>query len=143
MGKLTKSRHVKDIKKMVNVLDSVSKELRYGFLKVSESVAEELADQIFTISQQQVPYDEGDLYDSGTVERTKNGYEISYGKGMTNDEGGMSYAFFVHEDRPRGVAKNYTTPGTGPKYLESAVLQVVTPENVAAIMNEHVKKEIG
>ena len=128
---------------MISVLDSVSQELRDGFLKVAESVAEELADQVFAISQQQVPYDEGDLYDSGMVERTEKGYEVSYGKGMTNDEGGMSYAFFVHEDMPTGVTKNYTTPGTGPKYLESAVLQVVTPENVAAIINEHVKKEIG
>lgn len=36
---------------------------------------------------------------------------------VTFGDATVDYAAFVHEDKPRGVVKNYTTPGTGNKYL--------------------------
>lgn len=133
MGKLTKSTKVKDIKEVIKIVVNLVGEVTQEIKDAVDGVAQEVAEDIYTLSQQYVPVsdeiDAGRLRDSGSVEKSGEGYEISYGKGMTDDEGGKSYAFFVHEDMPRGVEKKYTTPGTGPHYLSRAVFEVVGNDN--------------
>lgn len=72
-------------------------------------------------SQAYVPLDTGKLKDSFLAERltsafNKIEYRVSYGNGLRGDNG-ENYAAEVH-DWPQD--KNWTTPGTGPRYLERA-----------------------
>ncbi len=88
---------------------------------VTDEIAEELAKVVLYESQLRVPKDTGALLGSGkvTVQPTKRGKTaavVSFGG--DSPSGYVDYALFVHEDMPRGFTKSYTTPGTGPKYLE-------------------------
>jgi hypothetical protein len=62
--------------------------------------------RILTAAKVLTPRDTGSLRASGNVQKTSNGVEIAFS---------TPYAAIVHEDMS---AKNWTTSGTGPKYLE-------------------------
>lgn len=107
----------------------------------SDRVAREVAKAVYEKSQEYVPKDTGNLASTGKIVKDATGkYTVIY----TAD-----YAFFVHENMrtdepystgPRyigsakygatGNAKNYTTEGTGPKYLERAVDEVASNDKV-------------
>lgn len=95
----------------------------------TNAVGKQVADAVYQRSQQYVPKDTGALAASGKVIKTATGkYSVKYD---------APYAYYVHEnlrtnepfDNRNGAAqfgaignaKSYTTPGTGPKYLERAV----------------------
>lgn len=71
-------------------------------------------DLIFKRSQELVPYETGNLRKSGAVKNKKNGTANF----TATIEYVAPYAFEVHEF-PESF--KYTTPGTGPKYLQRAV----------------------
>tara|TARA_R100000789_G_scaffold41611_1_gene43141 strand:+ start:15708 stop:16067 length:360 start_codon:yes stop_codon:yes gene_type:complete len=68
-------------------------------------------------------------------------YRISYGNGLVGSNG-ENYAAEVH-DWPSD--KNWTTPGTGPRYLERAknetvsLLQGKVSKSIKTIMNQRMK----
>jgi len=98
-------------------LDDFAAELRKetaSAIRAIEGAVHDVAQQLIADSIREVPKDLGALRSSNFVTRPKRtGGTVSLKVGF----GGMaaSYALFVHE-MPEGT--NWTTPGTGPKYLE-------------------------
>lgn len=103
-----------------------------------EAIAKKVAEDIFEKSQEYVPADTGDLENSGRVVKNGDGvYRVEYTDWK---------AFMLHEniaqDLPldarngaakygaQGNAKNYTKPGSGPKYLERAATEVAENRDV-------------
>ncbi len=89
--------------------------------KETVKTLEDIGEDLKRKSQAVVPYDEGDLHDSAYVNRSsENGnpyVEVGYR---------APYALYVHEQihgSYQGPPVNYTTPGTGGKYLENPYLQ--------------------
>jgi hypothetical protein len=91
------------------------------------------AEAIFQISQVYVPKDTMLLHDSGRVVVNPGvGGAVSAsvvygptefsGAGGGPAGGGAFYAVYVHENLDAEI--NWTTPGTGPKYLQRAVAEV-------------------
>lgn len=78
--------------------------------------------EVFQFSQAITPRDTGSLRASylATPEINLSGitWLIKYGNGLVGD-GGKNYAAEVHEWPD---SKNFTTPGTGPRFLETAKL---------------------
>lgn len=113
----------------------------------NEETAKKLADDIFKVSRTYVPVEYGELQASGKVIKESDGsYRIEYGEGLERP-----YAFYVHENIPKelpkegantsvplaeGKAKNYTKPGTGPKYLERAAIEVATDKNIVKYLRD-------
>jgi len=92
--------------------------------QVSHDTAEEAGYMILRNSLKYTPMDTGALRDSGEVNSgtTATGntkVEITFG---SQD---VDYAVFVHEDMPRDRPKSYTTPGTGPKFLQKGASESV------------------
>lgn len=99
-------------------------------------IAKEAGEIILKNTLPKVPMFTGALRDSGRVEAgmsvTGNvTVQVTFG----NSE--VDYAVFVHEDMPRDVEKRYTTPGTGPKYLQLGAAESVDE------VNEHVRRRMA
>lgn len=97
--------------------------LKQSFEALSEDAleaAKEAGDLILQTALPLTPMDTGALRDSGrvTVEGTAKNITV---KVTFGDDAEVPYAAIVHEDMER--PQNYTTPGTGAKYLEIAVDQ--------------------
>lgn len=93
-------------------------------LKLKAEVNAAIQDWIHKVemrSQAYVPLDTGKLKDSFLAEKLPSNvksinYRLSYGNGLRG-KNGENYAAEVH-DWPQD--KNWSTPGTGPRYLERA-----------------------
>ena len=117
--------------------------VRSEIRSLEEEVSKTVADDIFTKSQEYVPKDTGQLADSGQVVKTDNGYSVQYTDWK---------AFLVHENHDQalpldarngpalhgaeGNAKNYTTPGTGAKYLERAADEVANKSEMVKYVRD-------
>ena len=84
----------------------------------AKTSTKKIAQEILWMSQNvspMVPVKTGDLKSTGRVEPTSLGHAVKYG-GTAKSGSFVHYAEHVHDDlRP----KNWTTPGTGAKYVES------------------------
>lgn len=127
------------------LLEQIKTDVKAAADEAGDAVSKTIADEVFRVSQEYVPQDTGDLAASGKVEKEKDGfYTVRYDDWK---------AFLVHEnfiqEQPydgrngaalygaEGNAKSYTTPGTGPKYLERAADQVANKsELVKALRDE-------
>ena len=90
--------------------------------------------RVLKASQSRVPYDRGDLHDSGRVEQSEKGYaaRVVYGGP------GIPYAVPVHEHLSQfspyswrvaeatGRGIRWTKAGTGPKYLERPLFEMIS-----------------
>jgi len=139
----TRSSVNSNFKAVKKKLISYHKEMERASKEAMEEALKEIAQEIFAKSQEYAPMDEGHLRESakiheiqweGNVVKTS----ISYGNEKVN------YAFFVHEDMPSAVSpKKYTTDGTGPKYLQRAVEEIFTDENVRKVFLKAIKNKRG
>lgn len=129
MGRRTNSK-VNSFKAMSQALQDKVKDFTATLTDdVIEMALEDLAEQVLDRSLTYVPYDEGDLYESGRmtdVVKTNGTWKVKVMYGT--DE--VNYAFFVHEDMPRGMGREYSPAGTGPKYLEKAGDEILTDRNI-------------
>ncbi len=82
----------------------------------SKIIANQILEDSLTISPF-VPEDTGALRSTGRVEAVQEGYGVIYG-GTAPDGMFVDYAGYVHDDLPGGP-KRYTTPGSGPKFVEA------------------------
>lgn len=79
-----------------------------------EEMLGRMAQDIMQIAKINVPLRTGDLHQSGKQEHVKRlHWKVSFGTTSTTQQ----YALI--QERGRGMS-HYTTPGTGPKYLENA-----------------------
>lgn len=106
---------------------------------IMEIAIRDIAEQVLQKSDEYVPEDEGDLRDSGrvdVVEKRGNSWyaEVVYGNSEVN------YAFFVENDIPRGVEKNYTRSGSGAFFLQRAGDETLTVENFNAALRLAARK---
>lgn len=90
------------------------------------------------VSQNYVPTDTGALKDSYKAEKTKDTkdqieYTIQYGDGLQGSNGD-NYAAEVHE---MPAYNQFTTPGTGPRYLERAM------KELKGLLVKYVKQKAG
>lgn len=94
----------------------------------ADVIMSEFADRILKKSLEYCPMDTGALRASARVIKGNQPteYTIVYGSGAGGGFRDSYYAVYVHEI-PKA---NYTTPGTGWKYLERAVDEIV-PEIIA------------
>jgi len=139
----TRSSVNSNFKAVKSKLMAFSRDIDNAVKNAMEEALREIAKQIFEKSQEYAPMDEGHLRESakiheiqweGNVVKTS----ISYGNEKVN------YAFFVHEDMPSAVSpKKYTTDGTGPKYLQRAVEEIFTDENVRKVFLKAIKNKRG
>ncbi len=110
--------------KISHNLDAVSaqvKALVTGIPIAAKQSSKIIANQLLKDSltkQPFVPEDTGDLRSTGRVEAVQEGYSVVYG-GPAISGKFVDYAGYVHDDLPGGVEKKYTTPGSGPKFVET------------------------
>lgn len=83
------------------------------------NAAKDAADLLLERALPLTPMDTGALRESGRTEVERKGNKIT-AKVIFGNEETIDYAAVVHEDMQ---PKNWTTEGTGPKYLETAVDQ--------------------
>lgn len=120
---------MKGLQEILRNLDKIQKDLEKKQLRALKNEAK----RIMTDSREHyAPEDRGDLIEEGTVSepvRTSDGFEIamSYGGPKSND-----YAVALHEHPSRsspptwkGVALEFTKPGTGEKYLERPLMKAI------------------
>lgn len=83
--------------------------------RLIEKTIEKVLKMILELAKQKCPRDTGALVNSGRIEM--NGYSgtVTFGDEVAY------YALYVHESIPY---IQWTIPGTGPKYLETAVLEL-------------------
>lgn len=98
--------------------------------KIPDAV-EKSCDRILKKAQQLVPYDRGDLHDSGRIESSEKGYSQRVVFGGQ----GIAYAVATHEHlssssphswrvaEAAGRPVRWTKAGTGPKYVERPLLE--------------------
>lgn len=103
--------------------------------QICEAAIRDVAEQVLEKALEYTPMEEGDLRGTGRVEyvEKRNGRweaNIAFGDSEIN------YAFFVEMDIPQGVAKNYTTPGTGAFYLTRAGDEIATMETFRTALQE-------
>lgn len=125
---------------IVKFLNKVEGSVAAGVHSASEDAAYKIAKEIYDISQTLVPVKTGALKSSGAISEKNGNYYVHYGSGLPRH-----YAFYVHENMrhnephesqgsaPYGATgnlKEYTTPGTGPKYLEQAAYMAANKERV-------------
>ncbi len=100
--------------KLLGRLQSVSGRVERNLRDSLGDSAEDLLDR----SRERAPYRDGQLRDAGYIGRQRNGYEVGF-KDLpyiiVQHEG--AWINFMGRYGPKRI-ENYTTPGTGPKYLE-------------------------
>ena len=121
MGNPTRSRWNSNLNIVKKQMLQINQEMTDRVIEAMLVAAEDVATQILEKADENVPEDEGDLRDSGRVERArqidKNTVEVEvvYGNERVN------YAFFVEMNMPNPPEiKNYTRSGSGPFYLTRA-----------------------
>ncbi len=95
--------------------------LRHKFSEISRltetettTTLEDIGRDLLTKSRAVTPKDTGDLRASGYYDITRGQEGPALEVGYTKE-----YAIYQHEN----LFENYTTPGTGPKYLENPFLE--------------------
>lgn len=120
---------MKGLQEILRNLDKVERDLE----KKQVHALKNEANRIMADSKEHyAPEDEGDLIEEGAVSepvKTSNGFEIamSYGGPKSKD-----YAVPLHEHPSRsspptwkGLALEFTKPGTGEKYLERPLMKAI------------------
>lgn len=91
-----------------------------ALLHSAKKIRHDVANDILLEATDRVPLKDGTLRSSGHTEDFTNESIVAYG-GMASQ-----YAIYQHEGmRSDGshVVQNYTTPGTGRKFLENAIIE--------------------
>lgn len=91
-----------------------------ALLASAKKIRHNVANDILLEATDKVPLDKGILRRSGHTEDFTNESIVAFG-GMASQ-----YAIYQHEGMRAGggyVVKKYTTPGTGRKYLENAIIE--------------------
>lgn len=123
---------------LLNTKDKFFKDLD----EVMDKTVKDIANMVWELSDQYVPEDDGDLRLSAQItppEKKGNTYSslVTYGNDTVN------YAYFVHENMPQAYPdKNYTRPGSGPKYLERAVDEKFTNENIKEVFLRNMNEKL-
>lgn len=105
---------------------SVTSTFDFDEERVKTEVAAELyqwCEERMAVSKERVPVKHGHLRSTGKVEKPVwdgNEVSVTMGYGGPSDDGAyVDYAGAVHEMMDSSV--HWTTPGTGPKYLENPI----------------------
>lgn len=144
---MARGRSKSNVADVLSFMNRIEGDVSARITSASDDASEELANEILKVSQTYVPRDTGTLASTGKVVKQKDGqYVVEYGEGLERP-----YAFYVHEnmrqDLPsnaastsvkfaEGKAKNYTTGGTGPKYLERAAFEVASHSNIIKYLRD-------
>lgn len=83
---------------------------------VAQRALPRMASSILTMAKMKAPLREGPLRASGRVKNGVGESEVSFG-----NNGQVPYAAYQERGSTTGKPWNYTTPGTGPKFLANAV----------------------
>lgn len=102
----------------------------------SKIIANQLLKDSQTV-QPFVPEETGDLKSTGRVEAVQEGHAVVYG-GPAASGKFVDYAGYVHDDLPGGIEKKYTTPGSGPKFVETHFINMSesAAETISAQLQE-------
>jgi len=103
----------------------------------SKLIAKQILEDSLTLSPF-VPEDSGALRSTGRVEPVQEGYAVVYG-GMASDGTYVDYAGYVHDNLPSNIPnKNYTTPGSGPKFVEMHFIHrsEEAPKKISGVLQE-------
>ncbi len=102
----------------------------------SKIIANQILQDSLTLSPF-VPEDTGALRSTGRVEAVQEGYGVIYG-GTAPDGTFVDYAGYVHDNLPGDTPKKYTTPGSGPKFVETHFIRrsEEAPEKISEILQD-------
>lgn len=113
-------------KKLTKALKKIADEKRYKLQKATKKAAEHLLIATLKVT----PMDTGKLRISGKVKSIKQGYDPVVAVSFS-----APYAGYVHEMPNRST--NWTTPGTGSKFLEKT--ERVERQNIKKIIRNGVR----
>ena len=103
----------RDLPRIEQKLQTVVSKISIRMKTSTKRIAEQILKDSQTVPPT-VPVRTGKLKATGRVEPTPQGHAVVYGGG------GVDYAEFVHDDMRH---RNYTVPGSGPKFVETHVLR--------------------
>lgn len=107
-------------------------EQKIGAREMAQAATPEMVEQGFRVldrAKELVPFRDGDLYDSGAVyepdvaQGIKIRVPIAFGGEDAPYAAVQHEGFFIHPTAGRVDFREYTIRGTGPKYLEKAMLE--------------------
>lgn len=142
MSKRTNSKWNRSMRDVRRNLLKIKEQFFDDLDAVMDKTTKDMTNMVWELSDQYVPEDDGDLRLSAQMtppEKKGNTYSsvLTYGNDTVN------YAYFVHENMPQAYPeKNYTRPGSGPKYLERAVDEMFTNENIKEVFLKNMREEI-
>lgn len=113
----------------------LSKVMRERADKICEMAVRDVAEQVLEQALEWVPRDTGALADSGRVEYVEKRGN-AWVTNIVFGDSSVNYAFFVENDIPTGVVKNYTTPGTGAFFLTRAGDNIATAQNFTTALRK-------
>lgn len=102
--------------------------IRRALPKIVDAVAHYYIDLVYSLSQDLVPVDTGDLKASGRVQSVSGGYKLIYD---AKNSSGISYAGFVEYGTSRTRAQPYLTPAA-----EAALGMLAKNLNVEGLIAE-------